>query len=68
MALTIIALALFVDIIHTDATKFGAALSTGTVDFWPNGGKDQPGCPPFDESNILIKESKKEVRNYRDVD
>ncbi|EDW11824.1 pancreatic triacylglycerol lipase [Drosophila mojavensis] len=36
----------FVDVIHTDAWLYGAPSSTGTVDFWPNGGKTlQPGCP-----------------------
>lgn len=35
----------FVDIIHTDANVYGQPYSTGTVDFWPNGGKNQPGCP-----------------------
>lgn len=36
----------FVDVIHTDAWLYGAPFSTGTVDFWPNGGKTlQPGCP-----------------------
>lgn len=38
--------AIFVDIIHTDAWIYGAPKSTGTVDFWPNGGSTlQPGCP-----------------------
>lgn len=38
--------AAFVDVIHTDAWLYGAPVSTGTVDFWPNGGKTlQPGCP-----------------------
>lgn len=37
--------AFFVDIIHTDAGVLGTSVSTGTVDFWPNGGKPvQPGC------------------------
>lgn len=37
----------FVDIIHTDAWRYGAPEDSGTVDFWPNGGKSlQPGCPP----------------------
>lgn len=37
---------MFVDIIHTDAGGFGAPKSTGTVDFWVNGGRRfQPGCP-----------------------
>lgn len=38
--------ALFVDIIHTDYNRFGAPVETGTADFWPNGGRDQPGCNP----------------------
>ncbi|KAG5684757.1 hypothetical protein PVAND_013971 [Polypedilum vanderplanki] len=35
-----------VDVIHTDGWIYGAPFSTGTVDFWPNGGKVlyQPGC------------------------
>lgn len=38
--------AVMVDVIHTDAWLYGAPVSTGTVDFWPNGGKTlQPGCP-----------------------
>lgn len=27
----------FVDVIHADAFLYGAPISTGTVDFWPNG-------------------------------
>lgn len=27
----------FVDVIHTDAYIYGAPISTGTVDFYPNG-------------------------------
>lgn len=38
--------ALFVDVIHTDKMFFGAPESTGTVDFWPNGGEAQYGCLP----------------------
>lgn len=35
-----------VDIIHTDAGLYGQPISTGSVDFWPNGGNTlQPGCP-----------------------
>lgn len=34
----------FVDIIHSDAGSLGAPNATGTVDFWPNDGLEQPGC------------------------
>ncbi|CAD7079403.1 unnamed protein product [Hermetia illucens] len=34
-----------VDVIHTDSGVYGAPISTGTVDFWPNGAEgQQPGC------------------------
>lgn len=43
----------FVDIIHTDAWIYGSVFGIGTVDFWPNGGKMQPGCPVrrYDQSD-----------------
>lgn len=35
----------FVDVIHTDGTKFGYFDPLGTIDFYPNGGTAfQPGC------------------------
>ncbi|CAH0714450.1 unnamed protein product, partial [Brenthis ino] len=41
--------AAFVDIIHTDPSKYGMKTSVGVVDFWPNyrnlGHMRQPGCP-----------------------
>lgn len=42
--------AIFVDVIHTDGESFagykgyGSMRSQGHVDFYPNGGKHQPGC------------------------
>jgi len=40
----------FVDVMHTDAEPlldagFGMQYSVGHADFYPNGGKHQPGCP-----------------------
>ncbi|XP_045160658.2 inactive pancreatic lipase-related protein 1-like [Mercenaria mercenaria] len=43
--------ALFVDVIHSDGAPledagFGTLAQLGHMDFYPNGGQIQPGCPP----------------------
>ncbi|XP_074045663.1 lipase member H [Macrotis lagotis] len=35
----------FVDVIHSDTDALGFKESLGNIDFYPNGGSDQPGCP-----------------------
>ncbi len=50
------------DVIHTDMGEmvltngaFGMKRPTGTVDFYVNGGKNQPGCPYVSPSSPLSK-------------
>ncbi|KAK3594254.1 hypothetical protein CHS0354_020436 [Potamilus streckersoni] len=51
----------FVDVIHTDGTGFGMKSSIGHVDFYPNGGINQPGCTAS-ISDLLFKLIKGEIK------
>lgn len=44
----------FVDVIHTDIFYSGYVAPIGHVDFYPNDGKHQPGCPPKHVDSKLI--------------
>ncbi|XP_029934664.1 lipase member H [Myripristis murdjan] len=37
--------AMFVDVLHTDMNSFGLRGAHGHIDYYANGGADQPGCP-----------------------
>jgi pancreatic lipase-related protein 1 len=60
----------FVDVIHTDGSPklgLGSMWSSGDVDFYPNGGKNQPGCPSsnskiFSSAWAWLSDSDKEAR------
>ena len=43
----------FVDVIHTDAKRWGIEQSCGHIDFYPNGGVNQRGCLDITTGNKL---------------
>lgn len=47
----------FLDVIHTDVGHYGFGGPIGHVDYYPNGGRSQPGCPPLDVDGELKKKN-----------
>lgn len=44
----------FVDVIHTDANRWGTFQALGHIDFYPNGGLDQLGCPSVTDGKLCL--------------
>ncbi|KAK0175918.1 hypothetical protein PV328_000107 [Microctonus aethiopoides] len=55
-----------VDVIHTDGKRYGMSQPCGHLDFYPNNGKEQPGCTDLSETTpslplTLIREGLEEA-------
>lgn len=58
--------ATFVDVVHTDVASiisggFGLNQTCGHVDFYPNGGENQPGCKETPIKNVIDSISKEKT-------
>ncbi|XP_044745611.1 phospholipase A1-like [Coccinella septempunctata] len=56
-----------VQVVHTDGGKIGLTQPCGTIDFYPNGGKDQPGCPHVEGFSIRSSSEKLRLLSLRNV-
>ncbi|KAA0704582.1 Lipase member H [Triplophysa tibetana] len=56
----------FVDVLHTDMNFFGLRGTHGHVDFYANGGLDQPGCPKtiFSGKSYIVCDHQRSVFLY----
>ncbi|KAL7734948.1 hypothetical protein ACLKA6_011214 [Drosophila palustris] len=46
----------FVEVVHTNGRELGTMEQLGDVDFYPNGGKEQPGCENTTDSDACSHE------------
>lgn len=51
----------FVDVIHTDVLERGMLAVSGHVDFYPNGGTNQPGCKEQTEASNIFDNNQKQT-------
>lgn len=61
--------AAFVDVVHTDGARiwsegFGLFNPIGDVDYFPNGGLDQPGCEQV-RGSVIVSRLGKSYKIYR---
>ncbi|KAK6299594.1 hypothetical protein J4Q44_G00296270, partial [Coregonus suidteri] len=58
--------AMFVDVLHTDMNSFGLRGQHGHIDYYANGGSDQPGCPKtiFSGKSYFICDHQRSVFLY----
>lgn len=56
-----------VQVVHTDGGKIGITQPCGTIDFYPNGGKDQPGCPHIEGLSIRSSSEKLRLLDVRNI-
>lgn len=45
----------FVDVIHTNGKHFGVVHPSGHVDYYPNGGRNQPGCSSCESYTVNLQ-------------
>lgn len=54
-------------VLHSDGGKLGFGSRCGSIDFFPNGGSDQPGCYKVDLADVSTLTEPSEYPPYQDV-